>query len=318
MKSKKILVTGHAGFIGSSLVSRLLQDGYKVTGVDNYNDYYNLCFKERNVSEFNNNRNFVEYKGDIRDVKFLADVFRQEQIGTVVHLAARAGVRASLLDPDSYHEVNVGGTTNLLKLSKKSKIDQFIFASSSSVYGNQKKTPFSESDTLSKAVSPYAETKMIGEKICSNFAKESGVATTILRFFTVYGPKGRPDMALYLFCQKALKGLPIVKFGDGNSSRDYTYIDDVIDGIVKTIKNPFEFEIINLGNNTPIPLNDCIALVEKVTKKKIKIEHQPRHPADVLKTFSDISKANELLNWQPQIELETGLNKFVKWFKKQV
>jgi UDP-glucuronate 4-epimerase len=313
MKSKKILVTGHAGFIGSSLTLRLLRDGYKVVGIDNYNDYYDVVAKEQNVREFKNNSGFVEYRGDIRDKELLKKVFKEQQIGTIIHLAARAGVRPSLLNPELYHEVNVGGTINLLKVAKKNRVSQFIFASSSSVYGNQEKTPFSETDELEEPVSPYAETKMIAEKSCSHFAKETGMATTILRFFTVYGPKGRPDMAPFLFCYKALKGLPVTKFGDGSSSRDYTYIDDIVEGIILSVKNPFDLEIINLGNNTPVSLNQFISLVEKVTGKKLKIISRPRHPADVVKTYADITKAKELLGWKPKVSLNEGLKNLVNW-----
>lgn len=313
MKSRGILVTGHAGFIGSSLVSKLLKDGYRVVGVDNYNDYYDVAKKEKNVREFKGNRSFVEYRGDVRDLDLLKKVFDQEQIEVVIHLAARAGVRPSLLDPDLYYEVNVGGTKNLLNLSKKYRVRQFVFASSSSVYGNQEKIPFSESDVLSDPVSPYAETKIIGEKLCDNFAKKTGISTTVLRFFTVYGPKGRPDMAPYIFCKSALGRQSITKFGDGSSSRDYTYIDDIVDGVVKAIENPLEFEIINLGNNTPVSLDKFISLVEKVANKKLKIVSQPRHPADVKQTFADISKAKKLLSWEPKTSLEQGLRNLVAW-----
>ncbi|MFH1280175.1 MAG: GDP-mannose 4,6-dehydratase [Candidatus Beckwithbacteria bacterium] len=313
VNKKIILVTGHAGFIGSSLVERLLKDGYGVVGIDNFNDYYDPKIKEDNVKDFLDNQNFKQYGLDILDNKKLKKVFKDNKIDSIVHLAARAGVRPSLLNPDLYEQVNVNGTNNLLRLSEEFGVKQFVLASSSSVYGNQEKIPFSESDLLNKPVSPYAETKMAAEKLCKEFAKKTKIMTTILRFFTVYGPKGRPDMAPYLFTGKVLKGEKIIKFGDGSSSRDYTYIDDIVDGIVKAIQSPLKFEIINLGNNEPVSLNEFIALVEKLVGKKAIIINKPRHPADVKRTFADIQKAKTLLGWEPKTQLSEGLKKLIEW-----
>ncbi len=312
---KKVLVTGHAGFIGSSLVKRLLRMGYCVIGVDNYNDYYDPKRKEKNVSEFDNHENFTEHRIDITDKKKLEEVFGQYKFEVIVHIAARAGVRPSIENPELYEKVNVSGTKNLLDLAVKHKVKQFVFASSSSVYGEQEKIPFSETDKLKKPVSPYAETKLLAESLCKKYAQRHGLLITVLRFFTVYGPKGRPDMAPYLFTEKILKNESITRFGDGSTSRDYTYIDDIVEGIIKSIEKPFEFEIINLGNNQPVKLSQFIEIIEDLTNKKAKIIEKPRHPADVPKTFADIKKAKKLLDWSPKVDLKTGMKQFIDWYE---
>jgi len=315
-KSEKIttvLVTGNGGFIGSHLTQALLKKGYKVVGVDNFNDYYSLKFKEENIKEFLKNKRFKQYRIDILNTGKLEKVFKDNKIDLIVHLAARAGVRPSLENPQLYEKVNVQGTKNLLEMSGKFKINRFVFGSSSSVYGVQKKIPFSEDDILQKPISPYAETKLKGEKLCQEYAEKYGIKMTILRFFTVYGPKGRPDMAPYLFTKALMENKTITKFGDGNSSRDYTYVEDIVAGIIQAIKKPFKFEVFNLGNNRPVNLNNFIKLVEKLTDKKMKIKVKPRHAADVLRTYADINKAKRLLNWQSETDLETGMKKFIEW-----
>jgi UDP-glucuronate 4-epimerase len=315
MKFKKVLVTGHAGFIGSHLTKRLLNEGCQVIGVDNYNNYYNPEWKKENVKEFLTNKNFNEQKLDIVDYQKLKIIFEENEFDLVVHLAARAGIRPSLINPLLYEEVNVKGTLNLLELARKHQVKQFIFGSSSSVYGNQEKVPFAEDDPANQPVSPYAATKKSGEMLCYTYSYLHDIKMTVLRFFTVYGPKGRPDMAPYLFTEKILTGKTITRFGDGSTSRDYTYIDDAVAGIMTAIDKPFKFEIFNLGNNRPVSLNDFIALIEKITGKKAKIMEQPRHPADVKQTYAEIQKAKKLLNWQPTTPLEEGLKKFVEWYK---
>ena len=312
--SRKILVTGNAGFIGSNLTERLLKLGDEVVGIDNFNDYYSPKRKEKNIEEFKNNSNFTQERADILDKEKLKLIFPQTKPEIIIHLAARAGVRPSLLNPELYWQVNVQGTKNLLDLAKKHKIKQFILASSSSVYGDQTKVPFSEADKLAKPISPYAETKLEAEALC----RQDNFPVTVLRFFTVYGPKGRPDMAPYLFTKNILKNQPIIRYGDGSTSRDYTYIDDVVKGIIAAVHKPLAYEIINLGNNQPVKLNDFIKTIEKITQKKAKIIEKPRHPADVPSTFADISKAKKLLNWQPKTNLETGLRRFIKWYLKRV
>lgn len=310
--SKKILITGHAGFIGGHLTQKLLSIGYQVAGVDNYNDFYSPTIKVQHVDEFRRHRNFSEFKTDILEINELAGCFKKFHPEIIIHLAARAGVRPSLANPQLYHQVNVAGTANLLQLAQKYQIRQFIFAGSSSVYGNQTKIPFSETDRITQPVSPYAETKLTGEALCL----DSNIPMTVLRFFTVYGPWGRPDMAPYLFIQKILNHEPIIRFGDGTTSRDYTYIDDIINGIVATIGKAWQFEIINLGNNHPVTLNDFIDTLEKITSKTAKIIQKPRHPADVPQTFADISKAKKLLNWQPTTDLIIGMTKFIDWYQQ--
>ncbi len=304
-------MTGNAGFIGSNLTKRLLEIGEQVVGVDNFNDYYDPKRKEKNVAEFANNPGFTQERADILDKEKLGSIFSYAKPQIVIHLAARAGVRPSLKNPQLYYQVNVVGTKNLLDLAKKYKVKQFILASSSSIYGNQSKTPFSEADKLGKPVSPYAETKLKAEALCRKYS----FPITVLRFFTVYGPKGRPDMAPYLFTKRILEGKTITRFGDGSTSRDYTYIDDIVEGIIAAVNKPQAYEIINLGNNQPVKLNDFIAMIEKITGEKAIIEEQPRHPADVPQTYADISKAKKLLNWQPKTDLETGMRRFIEWYK---
>lgn len=310
-KNKLVLVSGHAGFIGSHLTKKLLALGFSIVGVDNYNDFYSPKIKAANVAAFRHQPNFKEYKLDILDRPGLKRCFAESRPEIVIHLAARAGVRPSLKNPRLYYQVNVSGTRNILELAKRHQVKQFIFASSSSVYGTQAKVPFSETDKLAKPVSPYAETKLAGEKLC----QESGLTTTILRFFTVYGPAGRPDMAPYLFTRAILSDQPIIRFGDGSTKRDYTYIDDIVSGVVAAVARPLAYEIINLGNNHPISLNDFIKTIEQITGKKAKIVEKPRHPADVPLTYADINKAKKLLDWQPTTDLTTGLTKFIDWFK---
>jgi len=315
MKRKVILVTGHAGFIGSHLTKELLNKGYQVVGIDNFNDYYDPKRKEKNVKDFLRNKNFKQYKLDITHAGDLRRFFGENKIDLIVHLAARAGVRPSIENPKLYEKVNIKGTENLLELAKDFQIKQFVYASSSSVYGEQEKIPFSEDDIVDKQVSPYAKTKKKAEELCLKYAEEDGIQMTVLRFFTVYGPRGRPDMAPYIFTSKMLKNEPITRFGKGDSSRDYTYIDDIVKGIMKAIEKPFKFEIINLGNNQPVDLNDFIAMLTKLTGKDARIIEEPRHPADVKRTYADISKAKKLLDWEPETDLETGMKEFIDWFK---
>lgn len=313
MNNQTVLVTGNAGFIGSNLTKKLLALGYRVIGVDNFNDYYNPLIKERNIAEFK--KNFKQYCLDILDKEKLKLIFDNEKPKIIIHLAARAGVRPSLLNPELYYQVNVEGTKNLLKLAKKFAVKQFIFASSSSVYGNQTKVPFSETDKLGKPVSPYAETKLKGEELCRQLSQATNISTTCLRFFTVYGPSGRPDMAPYLFTRAILNNQPIIRYGDGSTERDYTFIDDIVSGIIAAMQKQLKYEIFNLGNNQPVKLNTFIKLIETIIGKTAKIIEKPRHPADVPRTFADIDKAEKLLNWKPMTDLKTGLTKFVEWFK---
>ena len=315
---KNILVTGGAGFIGSHLVEKLLaENSGRVSAIDNFNDFYAPEIKRRNVSEFLDRPNFTLYQTDIRDVRQLREIFAAEQFDAIVHLAALAGVRPSLLDPQSYAEVNVVGTLNLLELAREFRVEQFVFGSSSSVYGINSQIPFAEDDKISQPISPYAATKTAGELLCHTYSHLYDLRTVCLRFFTVYGTRQRPDLAIHKFARLISEDKPIQMFGDGRTRRDYTYVDDVIQGVRAAIDyNQSKHEIINLGESQTIELKELIELIEKGLGKKAIIERQAMQPGDVPITFADISKAKELLNYNPTTKIEQGIPKFVEWFKK--
>jgi len=313
MEDKHVLVTGGAGFIGSNLIKRLLADNRSVICVDDFNDYYSPLTKENNIKQFLNHKNFKLYRVDIRDFNSLKEIFTSNRISRVVHLAARAGVRPSLENPLLYEEVNLKGTMHLLELSKNVK--NFVFASSSSVYGNNKKTPFSEHDNVDKAISPYAATKKAGEVMCHVYHHLYNIPISCLRFFTVYGPSGRPDMAPYKFTKWIDEGKEVQRFGNGHSKRDYTYVDDIVDGVISAMDRQFKYEIFNLGNSHSIELNYFIGLIEKELGKKAKIIEFPSQPGDVNITYANISKSKKMLNFQPKVSIEDGIAKFVKWYK---
>jgi len=310
----KILVTGCAGFIGSHVAEALLLRGDTVIGIDNINDYYDPAKKEKNLEILKKHKKFVFYKEDIRNYDNLKRIFIRENPDKVVHLAARAGVRASIQNPLLYQEVNIRGTLNLLELAKNSKAKSFVFASSSSVYGNQEKTPFSEDDDVSTPISPYAATKRAGELLCYTYHHLYNTSITCLRFFTVYGPRGRPDMAPYKFTKLIIEGKPVPRYGDGTTKRDYTYITDIVKGVIAAIDKELSFEIINLGNNKPVMLNDFIRVIEEATHRKAVIKEMPMQPGDVNITYADIRKAQRLLGYQPETSIEEGMKKFVEWF----
>ena len=314
---KTILVTGVAGFIGSNTAKKLLDQGERVIGIDNLNDYYNQNWKKENLELLKQNPNFIFHQVDIRDLEALQAIAREEKIDAIIHLAARAGVRPSIANPILYEEVNVRGTVNMLEIAKEFEIKQFVFASSSSVYGNQKKVPFSETDSVDHPISPYAATKKAAELIAYTYSHLYGINTIGLRFFTVYGPAGRPDMAPYLFTEAILNDKAISKFGDGSSRRDYTYIDDIVSGVIAALDLNRPYEIINLGNNTPVSLNEFIETLEKITGKSMKINQMGMQPGDVDQTYADISKAQKLLGYDPQTSFEDGLSKFVEWYKEK-
>ena len=313
---KTILITGAAGFIGSNTAKKLLDQGKRVIGVDNLNDYYNQTWKKENIEELKKSPHFVFHQVDIRDLETLQGIAREEKINAIIHLAARAGVRPSIADPILYEEVNVRGTVNMLEIAKKFEIKQFVFASSSSVYGNQKKIPFSETDNVDNPISPYAATKKATELIAYTYSHLYEINTIGLRFFTVYGPAGRPDMAPYLFTEAILNDKAINKFGNGSSRRDYTYIDDIVAGVIAALDLDHPYEIINLGNNTPVSLNQFIETLEKITGKSMKINQMGMQPGDVDQTYADIAKAQELLAYDPKTSFEDGLRKFVEWYKE--
>lgn len=311
----KVLVTGGAGFIGSHLCEKMLDRGYQVICLDNFNDSYSPKIKEENIAKALCYPNFTLVRGDILDDSLLGEIFLKHKIQKIVHLAAMAGVRPSLLSPAQYIDVDIKGTVNLLEKANIFKIKQFVFASSSSVYGINEKLPFSEEDDTNLQISPYATAKKAAELYCQTYHLLYKIPVTILRIFTVYGPRQRPDMAIYKFTQLMSRDKPIQMFGDGSSKRDYTYIDDAIQGILNALENVYRFEILNLGSSTTISLKDLIELIGKALGKIPKIEKLPDQPGDVPTTYSDISKARNLLKYQPQTSIEEGIKKFVEWFK---
>jgi UDP-glucuronate 4-epimerase len=316
---KNILVTGGAGFIGSHLVDKLLSENiWKVTVIDDFNDFYAPEIKRSNIAHHQNNENFKLAETDIRNAAVLEKIFAKTKFEAIVHLAARAGVRPSLSEPKLYTETNVNGTVNLLELARQHEIKQFVFASSSSVYGINSKIPFAEDDRIYQTISPYAATKAAGEFLCHTFSHLYEIRTICLRFFTVYGARQRPDLAIHKFSKLIAEGKPIPVFGDGTTRRDYTYIDDIIQGVRAAIDyDKSDYEIFNLGESQTIELRELIEVLEENLGKKAIIERKPMQPGDVPVTFADISKARELLGYQPTTKIRDGIPKFVEWFLKQ-
>jgi UDP-glucuronate 4-epimerase len=316
---KNILITGGAGFIGSHLVERLLgENRWHVTVVDDFNDFYAPSIKHQNVARFENSENFTLVEADVRDEASLSEVFSQHTFDCIVHLAARAGVRPSLAEPRLYTETNVNGTLNLLELARLHHVPQFIFGSSSSVYGNNAKVPFSEEDPVRNPISPYAATKAAGELLCHTYTHLHGIRSVCLRFFTVYGARQRPDLAIHKFAKLISRGEPIPVFGDGTTRRDYTHIDDIIAGVRAAIDyDQTSYEVINLGESRTVELRELISLLERELKRRAIIDRQPLQPGDVQQTFANISKARQLLNYSPKTQIEEGIKKFVEWFRTQ-
>ena len=310
-----ILVTGAAGFIGSHLCERLLSDGCTIVGVDNFDDFYDPQIKRRNISGCLKEKNFQLIEADIRDHAAM-DRAVNASVEVIVHLAARAGVRPSIAQPVLYADVNINGTMVLLEVAKQYGIGKFIFASSSSVYGNNEKVPFSEEDNVDYPISPYAATKKAGELICHTYHHLCGISITCLRFFTVYGPRQRPDLAIHKFARLIEKNQPIPVFGDGTMMRDFTYIDDIINGTVAAIDRCDGFNIYNLGESQPIAVNDLIAEIEKALGKKAVKDYCPPQPGDVDRTYADVSKAAKDLGYQPSTPIQVGLAKFASWLKQ--
>jgi UDP-glucuronate 4-epimerase len=313
---KNILVTGGAGFIGSHLVDRLLAEGvWRVTVVDDFNDFYAPAVKRENVRAHLHHDMYRLREADIRDRSRLEEIFAEEKFDSIVHLAARAGVRPSLVEPELYAETNINGTLNLLELARAHKVKQFVFGSSSSVYGINAKVPFSEDDPIRQPISPYAATKGAGELLCHTYSHLYGIRCVCLRFFTVYGARQRPDLAIHKFAKLIHEGQPIPVYGDGRTRRDYTYVDDIISGVRAAIDyDASDYEILNLGESQTIELNELIALLEKELDARALINRQPAQPGDVPQTFADISKARRLLGYDPQTKIEDGIRRFVRWF----
>jgi UDP-glucuronate 4-epimerase len=316
-KQQKILITGGAGFIGTNLTKTLLEQGESIFSIDNLNNYYSPDIKEKNIEQFKDNPNYTFQKLDIKDQEALEQIFKNNKFDAVIHLAARAGVRASIENPSKYIQTNIQGTLNLLECLKETPNTKLIFASSSSVYGNITEVPFKEDMNITAPVSPYAATKLSTEAICYTYHHLYKINMAGLRFFTVYGSHNRPDMAHYKFTQAILEGKPITKYGDGNTSRDYTYVDNIVEGIIACINANLNFEIFNLGNNTPITLNQMISTLEETLNKKAIIEEKPIPQGDVMHTYADISKAKRLLNWEPKTPYREGVQKLVNWFQSQ-
>src|SRR6266487_1071099 len=311
----KILVTGGAGFIGSHLVEKLLADGHDVAILDDFNDFYDPKMKRDNISAVEKKIDIVNR--DLRDGDKVAGLFGKEKFDVVAHLAARAGVRPSIQQPQLYYDTNVAGTLHLLEAASARGAERFIFASSSSVYGAAKKVPFSEEEHLMQTLSPYAATKIAGEFLCSTYSHLYKMRIVALRYFTVYGARQRPDLAIHQFTRKIHAGEPIDQFGDGTTRRDYTYIDDIIQGTMAALKyDGTMFDVFNLGESDTIRLKDLIAAIEKALGKKAKINRLPEQPGDMPLTCADISKARKLLGYNPKTKFQDGLPRFVDWFLK--
>lgn len=308
----KILITGGAGFIGSHTAKKLMDRGDQVVILDNFNDYYAPKLKEDRIKVFLKGYKPKLYRGDIRDEKILEKIFQTEKIDKVVHLAAMAGVRYSLENPRLYADVNVLGTLNLLEVSRKHKIKNFIYASSSSVYGNNKKVPFSEQDNVDRPISSYAATKKATELLAHIYSHVYGMNTTGLRFFTVYGPWGRPDMAYFKFTDLIYQGKSIDVYNKGNLYRDFTYIDDIVEGIVIALDANLKYEILNIGGNKPEKLSYFIEALEKNIGIKAKKKYKPMQPGDVFRTVANVGKLKKL-GWKPTMKLEKGLENFIDW-----
>jgi UDP-glucuronate 4-epimerase len=312
------LVTGGAGFIGSHVCERLLRDGHAVWAVDDLNDFYDPQIKRQNLREIQSlAKPFDFVPGDITDATALAGIFSSVKFDQVIHLAARAGVRPSLELPALYQRVNVEGTVNVLEAARKSGVKKIIIASSSSVYGVNAKVPFSEGDPIFSAISPYAASKLACEALGHVWHHTHKMDVTMLRFFTAYGPRQRPDLAIHKFTKLILAGKPIPVFGDGSMARDHTHISDILEGVIACTKKEFGFEIFNLGESETVTLSRLIELLEAALGKKAVIDRQPVPPGDVPVTFADISKARARLGYQPQIKIESGIKLFAEWYKNR-
>jgi UDP-glucuronate 4-epimerase len=315
---KNILITGGAGFIGSHLVDCLLAEGgWSITVVDDFNDFYDPAIKRENVRARLSNPNFKLVEADIRNQADLEKAFGETQFDRIAHLAARAGVRPSLKEPRLYVETNINGTLNLLELARAHGVKQFVLGSSSSVYGMNSKVPFSEDDPIFNPISPYAATKAAGELLGHSYAHLYDMRIVCLRFFTVYGARQRPDLAIHKFAKLISAGKPIPVFGDGTTRRDYTYIDDIIAGVRAAIDyDQSNYEVINLGESRTVELRELISLLESALDRHAEIDRQPPQPGDVPQTFADITKARRLLGYDPQTQIEEGIGKFVEWFRE--
>lgn len=311
------LVTGGAGFIGSNLCERLLQSGHRVWALDDLNPFYDPQLKRRNIRQIQSLAKEFEFiQGDITDRAVLEELFGSVKFDQVIHLAARAGVRPSLQEPALYQRVNVEGTVNILEAARKTGVKKLVIASSSSVYGVNSKVPFAETDPIFNAISPYAASKLASEALGHVYHHIYGMDIAMLRFFTVYGPRQRPDLAIYKFAKLMVAGKPIPVFGDGSTARDYTFVTDILDGIVACTQKELGYEVFNLGESQTVKLSYLIELLEKELGKKAIIDRQPMQPGDVPITYADISKAHRLLGYNPSVKIERGIQLFIDWISR--
>ncbi|MFA5998212.1 MAG: GDP-mannose 4,6-dehydratase [Candidatus Paceibacterota bacterium] len=312
---KTILVTGAAGFIGSNLAKALLEEGYRVVGIDNFDDTYDPLFKEANIAPFRSNANFKLERIDIRDTDALMAVFEAEKPSYAIHLAAKADTRKAVDTPRLYTSVNIDGTLNILEACREHPVENLVIASSSSVYGNSSRVPFTEEEPADRPLSPYGATKRAVELLAHSYHHNFNMNITCLRYFNAHGENNRPNMVPYIWAGKLLRGEEIEISGDGSRKRDYTYVGDIVRGTILAMEKPLGFEVINIGNNTPVSLNELLATFEKSIGTKAKVKSRPSHPASVEVTYANVDKAKKLLNWEPQTSLEEGLKKLVVWFR---
>ena len=309
-----ILITGAAGFIGSHASEKFLAAGHTVFGIDNFDPFYSRNFKNRNMENLIGKDRFSFYEGDILDTAFLDNLFNSNKIELVIHLAAKAGVRPSMDHIHEYYQTNVTGTVNLLECMRLKGVRKMLFASSSSIYGNNTKTPFAETDPVDHPISPYASTKKSCELLCHVYSHLYGFDITCLRFFTVFGPRQRPDLAIHKFTRLIEKGSPIPFFGDGSTARDYTYVSDITDGIYCAFEKVKGFNTYNLGESRVVLLRDLIKVIEERLGKKAVLDMKPMQPGDALITFADIKRAKSEIGYNPQFDLKTGIDNFVTWY----
>ena len=318
---RRVLVTGAAGFIGSWLTERLLERGDEVVGLDNFDPFYDRAIKERNLAAAHGSAAFRLVECDLREGSDVFALFADGAFDAVAHLAAKAGVRPSLADPSGYYDTNLIGTANLLEAMREAGCRRLVFASSSSVYGNNRKVPFHEDDRVDAPISPYAATKKAGEELCHVYHAVHGFSILALRFFTAYGPRQRPEMAIHAFTRRLFAGEPIPVFGDGSMERDFTYIDDVVDGVASAVDHVTgneTFDIVNLGESEPIRLSRLVEALEEATGHEATIDRREVPPGDVERTFADVSRARSLLRYEPRVGLDEGLRRFVEWYRREM
>lgn len=309
-----ILVTGAAGFIGSHVCEQLIRQGISVIGIDNFDLFYPKQIKKLNLAQLNQNKQFQFHEVDIRDGKTLNEIFSSEKVEVVIHLAAKAGVRPSIDSIAEYYDVNVNGTVSLLESMRVNKVKKMLFASSSSIYGNNQKVPFSEADRVDNPISPYASTKKSGELLCHVYCHLYNFDITCLRFFTVYGPRQRPDLAIHKFTRLIQNGIPLPFYGDGSTSRDYTYIDDIVNGVKCALDHLGGYKIFNLGESKVVTLQRLVDIIEEALGKKAVLDHLPMQQGDVNRTNADISKAKTEIGYAPKCDIETGIKNFIEWY----